>query len=182
MKTVTEQPVFENIGLSELEKAWKKYGHSPLDILLRITEENFEKGELAVALFLADKILKEKKPSEDAVSRLRFIRAEGYYAFKFYRQAYPDYKYYVSKHGKSTELENKMRYARKMIHTGNIGTLLFIGVFELSLVIMFLALYQLKDNFPMGLNLDYIYYAGAVGIGMILFGLFYRYVIIARMK
>lgn len=185
-----EVPVFENTGLTELEKAWKKYSHTDTDTLIRITEENFENGEYAVALFLADKILKEKNTGEETRIRLSFVRAECYYEFKFFRQAYHDYKYYTQHRGSNETLDKKIRWCRRMIHTGNNGSLLFIAVFWLASVIMYLFLYEVQQNvkvngqqaFPMGLDIDYVYYAGYIGVAMLLFGLFYRYVVIARMK
>lgn len=181
-----ETPLFENTGLTDLDKAWKKYADTDVDELIRITEENFENKVYAVSLFLSDKILKEKKPSENAIIRLRYIRAESYYEFKFYRQAYPDYLFYVKQQGETDEIRSKMRTCKRMIHTGNNGSLLFIAVFGLSCVLMFWALYAIQAKFPedlnMGLNIDYILYSG-IGLGaMLAFGLFYRYVIIARMK
>ena len=190
MNTLTQEiPVFENTGLIELEKAWAKYSHADTDILIRLAEENFENKIYAVSLFLVDKILKEKKPDAQAVTRLRFIRAESFFEFKFYRQAYPDYIFYVKEKGETEALHTKMRFAKRMIHTGNIGTLLFLAVTILSLDIMFFLLYyvqfiQVGNSIPfeMGLNLNYIYYSAIAGGAMLLFGLFYRYVIIARMK
>lgn len=176
-------PVFENTGLTELKKAWKTYG-AQMDTaeLLALAEENFENGTHAVALFLADRILKEKNPADEARTRLRFIRAEAYFAFKFYRQAYPDYKFYVRQHGETEELRQKMNLCRKMIHTGNVGSVLFIAIFAMCTNIMYYALYQLQGEFPMGLNIHYIHISTAISGALLLGGLFYRYVIISRMK
>lgn len=179
----TTTPIFENTGLTELQKAWKTHGPA-MDTaeLIALAEENFEKGDYAVALFLADRILKEKNPAEEARVRLRFIRAEAHYAFKFYRQAYPDYKFYIRQRGETEELRQKMNLCRKMIHTGNVGSLLFIAIFTLCTDIMYYALYQLNGEFPMGLNINWIHITTALSGAMLLGGLFYRYVIISRMK
>lgn len=179
-------PVFENNGLPELEKAWKEHSHNDIDTLIAIAEENFEKKIFAVSLFLSDKILKEKNPSENATTRLRFIRAESLFEFKFFRQAYSDYTYYIKQQGETEEIRKKLRWCKRMVHTGNNGSLLFIAVFGLSIVLMFWALFAVQSKFPedlnMGLNGDYILYSGITTTAMLVFGLFYRYVIIARMK
>lgn len=184
METMTPTtPVFENTGLTELKKAWKAHGHSMTTAeLVALTEEKFEKGDLAVALFLADRVLKEKQPDEETATRLRFIRAEAYYSFKFYRQAYPDYKQYVRQRGETEELRTKMNLCRRMIHTGNVGSVLFIAIFALCTDIMYYALYQLHGEFPMGLNINWIHITTAISGVLLLGGLFYRYVIISRMK
>lgn len=188
-------PVFENTGLTELEKAWEKYANTDTDTLIRLAEENYEQGIHAVALFLANKILAEKKVELNAQTRLRFIRAQSLYEFKFFRQALPDYKFYVAQQGSNEELERKMRYCRRMIHTGNNGSLLFVAVFGLACVLMFWALYYVQKvemtdgngnkSYPfenLNLNIDYILYSGVALGGLLVFGLFYRYVVIARMK
>lgn len=180
--TVSNIPVFENTGLTELNKAWKQYSGSDVNTLIGIAEDHFAQGSFAVSLFLADRILKEKNPDEEARIRLRFIRAESLYEYKFYRQAYPDYVYYIKQRGETEELRKKLRMCKRMIHTGNTGTVLFIAVFALSIDIMFLALYQLREMFEMGLNLEWIYYTMGISGAMLLGGLFYRYVIISRMK
>lgn len=186
--TPTQQdiPLFENTGLTELEKAWKIYSGTDIHTLIRITEEQFQQGTHAVALFLADRILKEKNPDPETRVRLRFIRAECFYEFKFYRQAYPDYVFYIKQRGENDTLRAKLRYCKRMIHTGNIGTLIFIAVSTICLVIMFWALYfvQVKypEDFDMGINLEYVQAFGIAGTAMLLFGLFYRYGIISRMK
>lgn len=177
------KPVFDNTGLTELQKAWKTRGRSMNTAeLVALAEENFTNGTLAVALFLADRILKEKNPDEETRIRLRFIRAEAYYAFRFYRQAYPDYTYYVRQRGETEELRQKLALCRKMIHTGNVGSVLFIAIFALCTDIMYYALYQLNGEFPMGLNIQWIHITTAISGGLLLGGLFYRYVIISRMK
>lgn len=186
LDTIQSEILFDNTGLTELEKAWKVHGQLDSKTLMEITEQNFQNKVYAVALFLANKILKEKNPDENMLVRLRFIRAEANYEFRFYRQAYPDYQFYVKKMGSTPELEQKIRYCRRMVHTGNNGSLLFIAVFWFCTVIMYWALFKIQENYPqdfqMGLNLSYVYYAGAAGLAMLLFGLFYRYVVIARMK
>jgi len=69
-----------------------------------------------------------------------------------------------------------------MIHTGNIGSIWFIAVTILSLDIMFWALYQLQEEFPMGISLNWVFYTGIFGLILLVFGLFYRYVVIPRIK
>jgi hypothetical protein len=178
----TQTSLFPNLGLSELEKSWENHGNLPLEQLIEIAEQNFSEGIYAVALFLANKILKTKNPDAKTVERLRYIRGECYYQFKYYRQAYPDFVFYRKQTGSSPELDSKISECRRAIHIGNIGSVLFIGVFGLSIVIMYWALYQIREEFPMGLTLEGIYYSGAFFAFLILFGLFYRYVVVPRIK
>lgn len=178
---------FQNTGLTELEKAWKDNSSLDLDILLSYTEQNFDDGIYAVSLFLADKIIKEKSTSENTLVRLRYIRGYSYYEFKFYREAYKDFAFYLTKQpdGRNV-LAPKLAYAKRMIHTGNNGSLLFVAVFGLSIALMFALLYKVQEAFPenfdMGLNMNYVLYSVYGFTALLLFGLFYRYVIIARMK
>jgi tetratricopeptide (TPR) repeat protein len=183
MSTRQTKPLFENKGLTELKIAWKKNHHLETQTLVNLAKENYEAGNHAVSLFLADQILKEKNPDASTEIELRFIRAEGYFAFKFYRQAYPDYLYYVKNSGKNgQDLSQKISQCRRMIHTGNIGSILFIAVSVLSLDVMYWALYQLQDDFPMGISIEWVYYTGIFGMILLIFGLFYRYAVIPKIK
>ncbi len=178
----TQTSLFPNLGLSELEKCWEQHGQLPVDQLIEITEQNFSDEIYAVALFLSNKILATKNPDETTSERLRYIRGECYFQFKYFRQAYPDFVFYRKQKGSTAELDAKISECRRAIHIGNIGSVLFIGVFGLSIVIMYWALFQIRNEFPMGLTLEGIYYSGGFFAFLVLFGLFYRYVIIPRIR
>jgi hypothetical protein len=178
----TENDLFPNLGLSELEKSWQLHKNLPVGQLISVAEEKFSDGDYAVSLFLADKMLKEKALDSAQILRLRHVRGESYFQFKYYRQAYTDFLFYRKEAGHTPELNEKITRCRKAIHIGNTGSVLFIAVFALSIDIMYLALYQIREEFPMGLSEAWIYAFGIFFSALIVGGIFYRYVVIPRLK
>lgn len=178
----TENDLFPNLGLIELEKSWKHHENLSVAELISIAEDKFSGAEFAVSLFLADKLLKYKTLDSGESLRLRFIRGESYYEFKYYRQAYADFVFFRKQSAPSGELNEKIGHCRRAIHIGNIGSLLFISVFGLSIALMYLALYQIREEFPMGLDRDWITASAGFFAGLILLGLVYRYAVIPRLK
>ena len=178
----TANDLFPNLGLSELEKSWKRNEHMSAEELISVTEEKFSGAEFAVSLFLSDKLLKFKQVDAEQTQRLRYIRGESYFQFKYYRQAYADLVFYRKQTSPTTELNDKISRCRRAIHIGNTGSVLFIAVFGLSIALMYLALYQIREEFPMGLNQDWIYASAGFFSVLIMLGLVYRYAVIPRLK
>ena len=178
----TEHDLFPNLGLSELEKSWERHENLTVEELISITETKFVGGDYAVSLFLTDKLLNAKTLEAAQTLRMRYIRGESYFQFKYYRQAYADLLFYRKKTEPSAELNDKISRCRRAIHIGNTGSVLFIAIFGLSIALMYLALYQIREEFPMGLNRDWIYTSCGLFSGLILLGLVYRYGVIPRLK
>jgi hypothetical protein len=178
----TENDLFPNLGLSELEKSWERHKNLHVDELIALAEKKFEAEEYAVSLFLSDKLLKEKPLDSAQTLPLRYMRGESYFQFKYYRQAYADFLFYRKEGVPSPELNEKITRCRKAIHIGNTGSVLFIAVFALSIDIMYLALYQIREEFPMGLSETWIQACGIFFSALIVAGIFYRYVVIPRLK